>query len=99
MNESIKKEIIRWSNTFPVDRWWRQKHNVAFGSKVHQETSFFDQLYEYYEDEIHDEHQQSKEYTPNTGDWLIKQERTEAERLLSIEEEARKEMENLPEEF
>lgn len=99
MNESIKKEIIEWNNRFPIDKWWRDKHNIAFNTPKHREISFLDQLFEYYEDQVFEEHYNSKDYQPNNGDWLKKQERTEPERLISLEEEARKELSNLPEKF
>lgn len=99
MNDSLKKEIIKWNNLYPIDRWWRQKHNVAFNSPEHREISFLDQLFEFKEEQLFEKHEQSKEYIPNSGDWLAKQERSEAERLMSIQEEAKKEFENLPDEF
>lgn len=45
------KEYIRWWNViFPIDRWWREKYRIPFGSKKHLESSFVDMLLEYYED-------------------------------------------------
>lgn len=99
MDDSLKKEIIKWGNLFPVDFWWRQKHNVAFNSKEHREISFLDQLFEYREEQIYEQHRLSKEYVPNQGDWLNKQERSDTERLESLEDEARRELEDLPDEF
>jgi hypothetical protein len=99
MDDSIKKEIIVWNNRFPIDRWYRQKHNIAFNSSIHRESNFLDQLFEYREDELFEEHQQAQKYEPNTGNWLIKQEKTEEQQQLSLIDEARREMKDLPDEF
>lgn len=99
MDESIKKEIISWNNRFPVDKWWRDKHNVSFNSKIHRETSFLDQLFEYHEDKLFEEQRQSSSYTPNNGKWLIEQPKTKEQKQESLIEEARREMDDLPNNF
>lgn len=53
--ESLRSYIISWTNSNPVDRWWRQKHGVAFNSKVHRDCCFEDMLFEFYEDKIYKE--------------------------------------------
>jgi hypothetical protein len=40
----LVQNVINWNNRFPLDRWWRIKHNVAFMSPVHRESSFIHQL-------------------------------------------------------
>ena len=55
MSNKIKDFVIEWDNKFPVDLWWRKKHNVAFMSKHHRSISFLDQLFEYYEDKAYNE--------------------------------------------
>ena len=62
MNKSLREEIIEWNNRFPVDRWWREKHGIAFNSASHRETSFLDQLFEYQEDKLFLEVSESSEY-------------------------------------
>ena len=99
MDESIKKQILEWDNKFPVDKWWRDKHNIAFNSKAHQEISFLDQLFEYYEDKMYEEHREGVKYEPNTGNWLVPQKRSDEEKQESLIDEARREMEDLPDEF
>lgn len=44
--------VINWNRKFPLDRWWRQKHNVPFMSPAHRESSFIHQLMEYEEDKV-----------------------------------------------
>lgn len=55
----LRQYAIEWNIRFPIDRWWREKHQVAFGSSIHRESCFIDQLIEYKEDEfwseIHEE--------------------------------------------
>ena len=48
--EDIRSYILWWNNTFPFDRWWRDKHNVAFNSPKHQEMSIIDIFIEYEEE-------------------------------------------------
>ena len=67
----IEQEVISWSNRFPVDSWWRKKHNIAFMSKAHREVSFLDQLFEYEEDKLIKRYENEKDdYVPNIGDFL-----------------------------
>ena len=69
--DNIKNKVIDWNIRFPVDRWWRKKHNVAFGSSEHRKTSFFDQLFEWEEDRLFAELENNRdEYIINSGDWL-----------------------------
>ena len=42
--------VVSWNNRFPLDRWWRIKHNVSFMSPAHRESSFLYQLMEFEED-------------------------------------------------
>ena len=96
MKDSIKKEILDWSQKFPLDRWWRQKHNVAFGSSIHREISFLDQFFEYNEDKLFERYFESQSYIPNSGNWLKQQ---ESRPMGKIEDEAEKALMNLPEDF
>ena len=48
----LVQNVINWNNRFPLDRWWRIKHNVAFMSPVHRESSFIHQLMEFEEDKL-----------------------------------------------
>lgn len=76
--EDVKKYMIQWNRKFPVDRWWREKHKVAFLSDEHRKTSFLNQLMEFAEDvyfqvelkEKKKELESQEEYTPNTGNYL-----------------------------
>lgn len=69
-NDDVRNFVIAWSIRFPVDRWWRKKHNVAFNSLEHRESSFLDQLIEFEEDKLFQELSEITEYTPNCGDWI-----------------------------
>lgn len=50
LRDEIRGFVIKWNNDFPIDRWWREKHNVAFGSKFHKEVDFIQMFLEYEED-------------------------------------------------
>lgn len=51
----IREEVLQWNQRFPIDFWWRKKHNVPFMSKTHREASFLDQVFEYEEDKLMNE--------------------------------------------
>lgn len=55
MSNKIRNYVLEWNRKFPVDLWWRRKHNVAFMSEVHKSTNFLDQLFEYEEERIQNE--------------------------------------------
>lgn len=74
--KDCKDFMIQWNNNFPIDRWWRTKHNVAFLSPDHRKCSFLDQLLEYQEDLLFFEMKKEEEkiekdkYIPNIGEWM-----------------------------
>ena len=79
MMERDKKEdfrtfVVRWNNKFPLDRWYRKKHNIAFMSEEHKKCSFFQQLFEFEEDRMFkqalEDEEKKVEYVPNIGEWL-----------------------------
>jgi len=60
--------IIKWNNTFILDRWFRKKYNIPFNSKKHRELNPIDIRFEYEEDLFFKEHfysekQKEKNYT------------------------------------
>lgn len=65
----IKNEVLKWNSRFPIDVWWRRKHNIPFMSLQHKEVTFLDQLFEYYEDKMIEELSEDK-YKPNIGEFL-----------------------------
>lgn len=50
--DDIKEFVLRWNATYPVDRWWREKHKVAFNSPAHRVVSFLDMYIEWTEDQL-----------------------------------------------
>ena len=70
MNDPFKKNIFEWNLKFPIDKWWRSKHKIPFMSKIHKESSFLDQLFEYYEDEMYESLKDEDTYEPNKGDFI-----------------------------
>lgn len=85
--------VVSWNNRFPLDRWWRIKHNVSFMSPAHRESSFIYQLMEFEEDKLYlKEFQTEREkdedkYIPGIGDIFkapttIEDFSTEAEREI-----------------
>ena len=71
----IRKFIEKWNVDFPIDRWWRKKHNIPFNSEEHRGHSLLDMRIEYEEDVMYNEiHSVSlnKTYDPGRGEWLAK---------------------------
>jgi hypothetical protein len=50
--KDLKKFIINWNNQFPIDRWFRQKYNISFGSDEHRKVNLLEMLIEYEEDSL-----------------------------------------------
>jgi hypothetical protein len=50
--ENIRLRVVEWNRKFPLDLWWRRKHNIAFGSSSHNEVNLFDMRFEYEEDRL-----------------------------------------------
>ncbi|HPI19232.1 MAG TPA: hypothetical protein PKY56_02580 [Candidatus Kapabacteria bacterium] len=72
--ENLKEFIIQWNNIYPIDRWWREKHKIAFNSPAHRSMSFIDMRIEYEEDMLFSKMNSMcmRKYEPGTGDWLVK---------------------------
>ena len=70
MDENIKRFVLEWNYRYPVDRWWREKHKVAFNSPTHRISNFWDQMFEYEEDVLYSELNEKNEYKRNQNDWL-----------------------------
>jgi hypothetical protein len=45
--------ILKWNERLPVDRWWREKHKVAFLSEEHKKMNPIDIYLEYREDKMY----------------------------------------------
>lgn len=98
VNEVDENFIIEfcyiWSIQYPIDRWWRDKHKVAFGSIEHRAMSLIDMRFEFEEDEIFRKNKKIKDYTPNLGEWMKQNvivdnddELTQEEKLAKYKEE------------
>ena len=76
--EQLESFILKWNIDFPVDRWWREKHKVAFNSASHREVSFLDMYWEFYEDSLYERMISQKEktdpYIPGMHNFLVPKE-------------------------
>jgi hypothetical protein len=52
LKEELNDFIIRWNNKFPIDRWWREKYKVPFGSEQHKSMNFIMMFIDYEENEM-----------------------------------------------
>lgn len=88
--DELESFILNWNIDFPVDRWWRQKHSVAFNSAAHREVSFLDMYMEYYEDSLFQrmtkqtEREKNDPYIPGLHDFLLEH---KSERIEMTDEE------------
>ena len=65
----MKEFVNTWAINYPIDRWWRDKHHVAFNSPVHRQACFIDMLFEFIEDKIYGEVKEEEDkYIPGFGD-------------------------------
>jgi hypothetical protein len=58
MISNSRSFLIEFNNLFPLDRWYRKKYNIAFGSPQHRAISQIDIYMEWLEDFIFEEHEQ-----------------------------------------
>jgi len=86
----ILEFCYRWSVQFPIDRWWRDKHKVAFGSVEHRAMSLLDMRFEFEEDEIFRKNKRIKDYVPNKGEWMKPEVITDSDANLTQEEKLAK---------
>jgi hypothetical protein len=47
--KSIRNFIIAWNIAYPLDKWWRDKYNIAFNSQKHRDSNILDVCIEYEE--------------------------------------------------
>ena len=48
-SENLQELVKKWNLLFPLDRWYRKKYEISFGSPKHRELSFINMYFEYYE--------------------------------------------------
>lgn len=51
----VRQHIIEWNVRYPVDRWWRMKYGIPFGSKKHLKANHLDMYFDYMEDKLYEE--------------------------------------------
>lgn len=80
--------IIEWNRTFPLDRWWREKHSIPLFSQKHLEMCQLDIVYEYIEDVLvqrgdkQREKQKEAEQNYKKGEWLKVEQLTDTDSSL-----------------
>lgn len=68
--DQLRKQIIDWSNKFPLDSSFRKKHNIPFGSEEHRRINQIDVYYEWLEEELHKEFlEKAKKELQNEADF------------------------------
>jgi hypothetical protein len=76
--QDVRKFVRQWNNKYPIDRWWRERYNVSFGSELHLNQSLLDMRIAF-EEEMYfkkmdiESSSKAKKYSPGRGDWLSKQ--------------------------
>lgn len=72
----MRQFLIQFSNTFPLDREYRLKHNIAFNSPAHRNLCQVDIYLQWLEDRIFEEHEHKiienigKETLYKKGEWI-----------------------------
>lgn len=85
--EHLKSYAVRWNNLYPLDRWYRRKYNIGFGTAAHRELCQINILLEYIEEMLFKESEQlhlngiKNEKEWKDGTWI-------RERINTPEEEA-----------
>jgi len=84
LKDDIDSFIYKWNATYPIDRWWRERHKIAFNSPEHRVVSLLDIYIEWQEERLYNKARaiDTKNAEYKAGDWL-----TEHRVELSIEDE------------
>jgi len=84
LKDDIESFIYKWNANYPIDRWWREKHKIAFNSPEHRVVSFLDVYIEWQEEQLYIKARninlKNTEYV--LGDWL-----QERQVIVSTEDE------------
>lgn len=66
--------ILTWTNNNPLDKLWREKHNIAFNSERHRSVKIIDLIIELAQvnvvNRITSSYQQKQKYVPNRGEFF-----------------------------
>lgn len=54
----MKQLLIQWNNSFPLDRVYRQKYKIPFGSEEHRRINQIDVYYDWLEDKLFQDYHQ-----------------------------------------
>jgi hypothetical protein len=86
LKDDIENFIYRWNALYPMDRWWRERHKVAFNSPEHRVVSFLDIYIEWKEDRLITKAQNAsiKNFEYKSGDWV-----RERKDEISVDDEIR----------
>lgn len=47
--KSLQEFVKIWNRKVPIDKWYRKKYNIPFGSEVHKNVNLADMFFEFYE--------------------------------------------------
>ena len=85
--EDLEDFMYKWNIQFPIDRWYREKYKLRFGSDEHRRVKILDISFEYLEDQAYLKAQKQYEYTPNEGKFLRTRKKEEKLTLEEVERE------------
>lgn len=80
----MSQQVKDWNSKYPLDRWWRKKYNIPFGSKTHLDQDPLDIKFEWLEDKFFEDLSLPLKYV--VGDWLIIQTQSKEELDREYEE-------------
>lgn len=72
--------MSQWNALYPIDKWWRDKHKVAFNSQQHRQQDVTSMRMEFEEDLLFAQAERDRllkqaaqdNYVPGKGTWLKK---------------------------
>lgn len=93
----FNNQVQRLSNLRLLDKWWRDKHNIAFRSPEHNKATIINMFFEYQEEQyIKSIQEEFKDpYIPNTGCWVKKPTASNTVSDENVFEDMKKEFDNL----
>lgn len=72
---NLQEFVEKWNKAIPIDKWYRQKYNIPFGSATHKSISLADMFFEFYEFitikyKIKDKEEEQEPYVRGDGNFM-----------------------------
>lgn len=73
--KNLQEFVEKWNKAIPIDKWYRQKYNIPFGSVSHKNVNLADMFFEFYEFivlkyKIKEDNEEQEPYVKGKGNFM-----------------------------